>query len=255
MLDRRVLEGGYGKVLIVEKENKKLAIKVLKSKSTNQIEADILKKLQSHPNIIQFYNFYFENDFLHIVTEFFDAENLLSYVQRNIIVGEEMTKMIFRQMCHGVCHMHDRNILHRDLKLENCLINSHNHIKWIDFGLSIETSADNTLTTISGSKSYIAPEVWEKNCIGFSSDIWSLVVCLFGMIFGFFPYEVSNNDDWRYKLAGHSCKKVDTILKLYDKKSIHSEDVKNLIEYGLEVQPLKRFDVYNLLNHSWLDIL
>ena len=183
MFDRKVSEGGYGQVFMIERGNEKYAIKVLKKKNTDEKEVEILKKLQFHPNIIRFYDFYFENDMLHIVTEFYDSEELISYVQRNITLGEELSKVIFRQMCYGVSHMHDRNILHRDLKLENCLINSRNHIKWIDFGLSIETSANKILKTFCGSQSYAAPEVWERNCVGFSSDIWSLTVCLFSMIF------------------------------------------------------------------------
>ena len=91
-----------------------------------------------------------------------------------------------------------------------------NHIKWIDFGLSIFNDGK-IKTNLCGSVSYAAPEVYSRRYKGFASDIWSLTVCLFGMVLGFFPYQQANFDDWRFEKAYNSDAIVNKILSFYEK--------------------------------------
>ena len=82
-------------------------------------------------------------------------------------------------------YLHEQCICHRDLKLENILIDERNNVKLIDFGFSVSTPLDSKLKIFCGTPSYMAPEiVQKKEYNGFSTDVWSLGVILFLMLTG-----------------------------------------------------------------------
>lgn len=95
----------------------------------------------------------------------------------------------FRQMVTAVHYCHQRKICHRDLKLENILLDTDNRIKIIDFGLSNILSQDNMLKTACGSPSYAPPEMLDhRDYCGPMVDVWQLGIILYTMVCGFFPF-------------------------------------------------------------------
>lgn len=87
-------------------------------------------------------------------------------------------------------YLHGLNICHRDLKLENILIDERNNVKLIDFGFSVCSSPDQKLKIFCGTPSYMAPEiVQKKDYSGFATDIWSLGILLYVMLTGNYPFK------------------------------------------------------------------
>lgn len=104
-------------------------------------------------------------------------------------LDEHETKKIFIQICKALNYCHGKNIVHRDIKLENILVDETLKVKVIDFGFSISITPDKTLNIFCGTPSYMAPEiVSKKNYKGHLTDCWSLGILLFTLLSGHFPF-------------------------------------------------------------------
>ncbi len=106
-----------------------------------------------------------------------------------ILIDEEL-RFIFKQICGAVNYCHSQNIIHRDIKMENILINEQRQIKLIDFGFSVQIGLENKLTVYCGTPSYMAPEIHsKKDYFGPPVDVWALGVMLYVMSCGRFPFK------------------------------------------------------------------
>lgn len=102
-------------------------------------------------------------------------------------------------------YLHDRNIIHRDIKLENILITKQRHVKLIDFGFSTEIFSA-SLQTFCGTPSYIAPEMIAKKGYGRSVDVWALGITLYKMVSGHFPFKAVSHKALYAKISKGSVK-------------------------------------------------
>lgn len=104
-----------------------------------------------------------------------------------------MAKFIFKQIVYGLAHIHTRSVLHRDIKLDNILIDSNDVIKICDFGVSKIIRRGAIINEQCGTPAYIAPEIIaDEGYEGFFVDIWSLGVLLFAMLSGTVPFKAPN---------------------------------------------------------------
>jgi MAP/microtubule affinity-regulating kinase len=102
---------------------------------------------------------------------------------------EEEAKRIFKQVVEGIRYLHNRCITHRDIKLENLLLDDDNNIRIIDFGFSTCIPIERKVKMFCGTPSYMAPEIVNKTeYCGPPADIWALGVLLFTLLCGTFPY-------------------------------------------------------------------
>merc|ERR1719446_102152 len=104
---------------------------------------------------------------------------------------EGFARRLYHQVCEGVRHCHDRNIVHRDLKLENMLIDTAGQtVKVIDFGFACQVASKETkLKAFCGTPSYMAPEIVRVEAYsGFAADTWALGVVLFALLCGSLPF-------------------------------------------------------------------
>jgi len=167
------------------------------------------------------------------VTEFVGTQSLHSYLKPKPSrrLPEAEAKKIFKQIIEGLGYMHSMNIVHRDIKLENLLLDSKNNVKIIDFGFSIENPKDKTLNVFCGTPSYMAPElVTKKNYYGHLIDIWAAGILLYVILAGYFPFkDVSEKDLFRRIARG-----------VYEFPAHMSDDAKNLIKKMLRLNPLER---------------
>ena len=105
-------------------------------------------------------------------------------------LDERESKRIFSQLVKGVCYCHTKNIVHRDIKLENILLDEKLNVKLIDFGFSIIKMPSKKLNIFCGTPSYMAPEIVSKSQYsGPEADIWALGIVLFLMLCGYFPFK------------------------------------------------------------------
>lgn len=138
-------------------------------------EAVLLSRLD-HPAIVSLYEVMTTRNHYCMVLEF-GGDNLCDYVrtQKRGRLDEVSARFIARQLVSAVAHMHDKFVIHRDIKLENILVNpTTKRVKLTDFGLSNAWDKHNLLTTHCGSPEYAAPELHLGKSYGFEVDVWAL---------------------------------------------------------------------------------
>jgi serine/threonine protein kinase len=134
--------------------------------------------------------------------------------------------------CHG------KKIVHRDIKLDNLLLDEHGQVKICDFGVSkLLKDPNEIMTEQCGTPAYIAPEILkDKGYRGFGVDIWSLGVCLYAMLYGTVPFKANNMSELHQLI-------MKAKYSLKDDKVEVSEDAKSLIRALLEPDPSKRLNI------------
>ena len=104
-------------------------------------------------------------------------------------ISEQETKKIFRRIIMGIQYLHSKKIAHRDIKLDNIMVNENYDVKIIDFGFSLFTTNNKKLNLHCGTPSYMAPElVAKKDYLGQPVDVWALGVLLYKMLTGYYPF-------------------------------------------------------------------
>jgi len=128
--------------------------------------------------------------------EYVSCGELLSFVRKRSKIYENIARFIFRQIVEALQYIHSQNIVHRDIKLDNILIDLQNNIKICDFGVSKSIKKNDVMHDQCGTPAYIAPEIL-KNCgyEGFGVDIWSAGVVLYAMLSGTVPFKANNMKD------------------------------------------------------------
>lgn len=167
--------------------------------------------------------------------------------------AEQDARIIFRQLLEAVKYMHDKQIVHRDLKLENMLLakpNDINTIKIADFGLA-KKYGHAALSTICGTPQYVAPEVIKGGSTpytyGKECDLWSCGVILFILLGGYPPFYDESEPRLFRKIREGKPDYDDPVWKEV------SDDAKDLLHKLLNVDPKKRLTVEKVLSHPWMN--
>jgi serine/threonine protein kinase len=194
-------KGAYGKVFLgsaILYPDESVAIKSIdKAVMNNEIikkrisqEILILKKL-NHKNVVKLLEVFENKKNMFLVMEHMQHGDLQHYLKSSSGgLNEDTARGFFKQILDGLFCIHSNNILHRDIKLENLLVDNKNTVKICDFGISTLVMPGKKMTEQSGTPSYMAPEIVKGiEYEGFSSDVWSLGVVLYAMLTGEPPFE------------------------------------------------------------------
>jgi len=229
-------------------------------------EVATLKRLGRHPNIIALYGYYELHEKHYIVMESVTGGELFKQVELHGCLSEANAHKYFVQLISGVSHMHANGVVHRDLKLENALLDAdEKDLKIIDFGLAhaFKPRSDGDgfeterLKHFCGSKSYCPPEMLASVPYdGYPADIYSLGVCLFALLTGFFPLEEACPRDWRFEklarcqLAGRST--TQKVFEFYRRPCPLSANAVALLDAMLQLDPQKRCTLGAVVRSPWL---
>jgi len=255
--DSKLGEGRFGKVrLAIHKlTDQKAAIKVI---DKNQIklnehrqrvdsEISILKQV-NHYNISKLFSCIENEERIYLVQEYVNGNDLNLFIKtkEKPKIREQKILRYFRQIISAIEYIHKLGIAHRDLKPENILINEKNDIKLIDFGLGKIFSKGELLKTQCGSPFYASPEMINGNKYnGIKSDIWSLGVILYLMLFEELPFmDAEVKRLYKKILEGKYEIPEDKITDV-------SKEAIDLVKKILEVNPKKRIKISGIKNHPW----
>ncbi|WP_156289021.1 Stk1 family PASTA domain-containing Ser/Thr kinase [Oceanobacillus salinisoli] len=144
----------------------------------------------SHPNIVSIYDVGEEDHLLYMVMEYVDGMTLKEYIQRFGPLNVQEVLDIMKQMTSAIAHAHANDIVHRDIKPQNILMDNFGQVKVTDFGIAIALSATSLTQTnsILGSVHYLSPEQARGGMATKKSDIYSLGIVLFEMLTGRLPF-------------------------------------------------------------------
>ena len=192
--------GSYSKVkmaLSLNKHPDKVAVKIvdrLKAPKDYQHkfmprELELWPKLQ-HPNIVKLHEVFEDSHRVFMVLDYAEHGDALKYIQAVGAISEQLARSWTFQICDAVRYMHDQNIAHRDLKLENLLLDGDRNIKLSDFGFIRQMKPNHYSSTFCGSKSYAAPEILTGRPYNpKKSDVWAIGVILYIFVTGKMPFD------------------------------------------------------------------
>nr|XP_021394464.1 NUAK family SNF1-like kinase 2 [Lonchura striata domestica] len=244
-------KGTYGKVKKArERSGKLVAIKSIrkdKIKDEQDLvhirrEIEIMSSL-SHPHIIAVHEVFENSAKIVIVMEYASRGDLYDYISERQRLSEQEARHFFRQVVSAVYYCHKNGIVHRDLKLENILLDASGNIKIADFGLSNVFQQDKLLQTYCGSPLYASPEIINgRPYRGPEVDSWSLGVLLYILVHGTMPFD------------GHDYKTLVKQITSGDyREPTKLSDACGLIRWMLMVNPERRATIEDIATHWWVN--
>lgn len=251
ILGKTIGEGTFGKVKLGTHilTSERVAVKILEKERIVEVadvervarEVHILKLIR-HPHIVQLYEIIETRRQLYLIMEYASGGELFDYIVARGRVPEPEACRFFHQIIAGLEKVHAMNIVHRDLKPENLLLDEHNNIKIVDFGLSNVFRQGQLLKTACGSPCYAAPEmIAGHSYVPHLCDLWSCGVILFAMVCGYLPFEDQNTSALYKKILSAD----------YKTPKFISESVRDLIARLLTTDPSRRFQVPDVRAHAW----
>lgn len=209
-----------------------------------------------HPNIVKFYQCVYDNEYLNIVMELVRGQPLSDYLDQKKRIPEPECQIVVRQMMHALLYLHSKGIVHRDLKLDNVMVDGLGtgnlndiRVKMIDFGMSKFTNYGGkkiNLTTYAGTLDFMAPEILEGLNYDLTCDIWSMGVITYFMLTGYPPFMGKDDSDLVRRIV--TCN-----YEFEESDWVHlSPDSKKWIQRMLKVKPKQRMDPKVALEHAWL---
>ena len=229
-----------GRLVAIKSFNKK-KLTTRRAKRKIKTEIEVLCKLRN-PFCTQIYDYFETSAHILIVMEYICGD-LLSFMRKRSKISEPTAKIIFKQIIKGLQYIHKKKIVHRDIKLDNVLIDLTNTVKICDFGVSRILSPGDTMYEHCGTPAYIAPEIFRNEGYeGYSCDIWSAGVTLYYMLAGQQPFKGGKIEELK-----------EIILKgQYEQINDISSEANDLIDNMLKLNPKERITIEGILKHPWL---
>ncbi|KAK1171540.1 hypothetical protein AOXY_G6396 [Acipenser oxyrinchus oxyrinchus] len=260
LVGKMINKGSFAKVMegLHISTGEKVAIKVIDKKKAKQ-DSYVLKNMKreprihqmiKHPNIVQLYETLETENSYYMVMELCLGGDLMDKICDRKKLEEREVRMYTRQIMSAVEHMHRHGIVHRDLKIENFLLDEYNNIKIVDFGLSNTLKPEylslELLNTQCGSPAYAAPELLAHKKYGPKVDVWSIGVSMFAMLTGTLPFTVEpfNIKQLHQKMINGEISSMPPDI---------SKGAMQFLMSFLEPDPAKRPHIKEAMEEKWLN--
>ncbi|OZJ03553.1 hypothetical protein BZG36_04184, partial [Bifiguratus adelaidae] len=243
-----IAEGTYGKVKLGKHllTGAEVAIKKIPKAHVPLVTREIHHHRQLiHPNIAKLLEIHKDSTHIYVITEYCSHGELYDKLVEIGRCSEDQARRWFDQILSAVGYCHERNIVHRDLKLENILLDDRDNIKLCDFGFTREAENRRMLESFCGSMAYSAPEiVLCKKYTGPEADVWSLGVILYALVTGQLPFDDDNDVALQRKIL--NCE--------YSMPAHLSEENQDLLRRILKLEPTERLTIEQIRMHGWMRI-
>lgn len=250
-------KGMYAKVYkaLNKEENKYYAIKCLnfkditeKERLSIETEVNLLKKLK-HPNIVLYKDSFIDKENnLNIVTTFCEGGDMYKKIfrEKNNYFEEDLIKNWLVQLLLGLSYIHDKQIVHRDIKTKNIFIQNEHTLRIGDFGIAKIFNQTQTMNKLVGTPLYMAPECFKQlKKYSYKSDIWSLGCCL---------YEMCN---LKHAFEGQFFPAVSVKISEGKRAPLnkrYSRELKELVDAMLDLKPRHRPTIANILERPFMRV-
>eukprot|EP00163_Fabomonas_tropica_P009422 TRINITY_DN1922_c0_g1_i14.p3 TRINITY_DN1922_c0_g1~~TRINITY_DN1922_c0_g1_i14.p3 ORF type:complete len:405 (+),score=85.54 TRINITY_DN1922_c0_g1_i14:3143-4357(+) len=255
-------EGGYSKVRLARDRDtgEEFAIKIINKKRLNNQqrreqltrEVEIMLQLH-HPNVVVLHDAFESDSKMYIVTEVMKGGELLDRVIEDGNLSEKECCGIMKQLVNALQYLHQRGVIHRDIKPQNILLTSKDKdspVKITDFGLSALVTPDKAdlLKTAVGSPHFMAPEIMVSETYGGGVDVWSIGVVMYFLLSGLLPFD------------GESPNQVFKAIREGDFNfpdefwAPISAEAKALIERIFVSNPAERIDLDEIPDSPWMQM-
>ena len=246
--------GAFGHVVGGRWNKFDVAIKIVQDTASVMSEIRYFANAQIHPHICHFYGWFRDTkDTVGIVMEVctIDLFDLLMY--RSTPLDESSARDLLRGVVDALVFLHEKHMVHCDLKLENCIVSADGRVKLIDFGLINQKR--------SGSPCYASPDMLEGQTPRPQSDAWSFAILLFACLNLFFPFHQATAQDpcfsrlFEHQAAARQTPTVDLILSFYKRpNTTRSSKLIDLFENTLVIDPDMRFTMWEVKHSMWFAV-
>ncbi|XP_042167541.1 hormonally up-regulated neu tumor-associated kinase homolog A isoform X2 [Oncorhynchus tshawytscha] len=260
LIGRKLGEGSFAKVRegLHAMTGEKVAVKVIdkrKAKKDSYVTKNLrreghIQQMIRHPNITQLLDILETENSYYLVMELCPGGNIMNRIYDKKKLDERETQKYVRQLVMAVEHLHRAGVVHRDLKIENLLLDEQDSIKLIDFGLSNCAGIlgySDPFSTQCGSPAYAAPELLSRKKYGPKVDVWSIGVNMYAMLTGSLPFTVEP-----FSLRALHQKMVDKDMNPLP-PSLSTAAI-CLLKKLLEPDPAKRPNIHQVMVDSWLQL-
>ncbi|XP_070361166.1 serine/threonine-protein kinase Nek1 isoform X8 [Equus asinus] len=258
---QKIGEGSFGKAVLVKstEDERQYVIKEInisrmsnKEREESRREVAVLANMK-HPNIVQYRESFEENGSLYIVMDYCEGGDLFKRInaQKGVLFQEDQILDWFVQICLALKHVHDRKILHRDIKSQNIFLTKDGTIQLGDFGIArVLNSTVELARTCIGTPYYLSPEICENKPYNNKSDIWALGCVLYEMCTLKHAFEAGNMKNLVLKIISGSFPPV-SLHYSYDLRSLLSQlfkrnprdrpSVNSILEKGFIAKRIEKF--------------
>ncbi|KAG8690359.1 hypothetical protein FRC11_012155 [Ceratobasidium sp. 423] len=245
-LGKVIGEGTYGKVRLGTHRltQTRVAIKQIPKAHSAQLTREIHHHRRlHHRHVTQLFEIIATESSIWLVTELCAGGELFDYlVEKGGRLEENEARRIVGELCLALDYVHREGAVHRDLKLENVLLDERCTVKLGDFGFTREFDKGKLLDTFCGTTGYAAPEMLAgKRYMGTEVDIWSLGIIMYCLLVGTLPFDDDDEDVMRDKIIKGDFEIPDWL----------NSDAGDLISQILQQEPSKRYTIPQILGHAW----
>lgn len=204
----------------------------------------VISSLLDHPHVVKLLDFLHSDEYLFLVFEYVKGQQLYEVVLKRSKITEDQARKYFRQIVSAVDYLHKNSIVHRDLKIENIVIDHNDNVKLIDFGLSNFFDNKILLNTFCGSLYFAAPELlMGMQYNGPEVDIWSLGVILYVMLCGKVPFDDESVKELQSKIKEAQFEFIGPV----------SNDAKSLVMSMIVPDLQARFSINQIKKSRWIN--